>query len=137
MLFRVEGSAGYRRFGSDRVNGRCGPDRVCHVAAGGHGADEIEDVGDAEGDRLVRGGAATASQIEVSFANTAGAGDSGTDEAFVIYRPNGQILWALVDGAVQGAIDPQIVGRSTTLLPCARRPGRFNGNRVGHIHELI
>ncbi len=34
----------------------------------------------------------------MNLATTANAG-GGAQEAFVIYRPTGQILWALVDGA--------------------------------------
>ncbi|KPQ22352.1 MAG: hypothetical protein HLUCCA24_00280, partial [Rhodobacteraceae bacterium HLUCCA24] len=47
---------------------------------------------------------------------TPGAGDAGTDEAFVIYRPTGQILWALVDGAGEGSIELQIGGAVYDLL---------------------
>jgi len=35
---------------------------------------------------------------------TESAGAVGIAEAFVIYRPTGQILWALVDGAGQDSI---------------------------------
>jgi hypothetical protein len=38
------------------------------------------------------------------------------DEAFVIYRPTGQILWALVDGEAQGAIVLDIGGQVFDLL---------------------
>ena len=104
-------------FGSDRVNGGDGADRFFHVGVAGHGSDWIQDFSHAEGDRLVwGGGAASASQFQVNIATTPGAGDAGTDEAFVIYRPTGQILWALVDGAGEGSIELQIGGQVVDLI---------------------
>lgn len=44
---------------------------------------------------------AARAQFQGNFTETARAGTAGVVEAFVIYRPTGQILWALVDG--QGA----------------------------------
>ena len=90
-------------FGSDRVNGGAGADRFFHVGVAGHGSDWIQDYSGAgpggEGDRLVWGGAAAGiGNFQVNLATTAGAGGAA-QEAFVIYRPTGQILWALVDGA--------------------------------------
>ena len=104
-------------FGSDRVNGGDGVDRFFHVGVAGHGSDWIQDFSHAEGDRLVwGGGAATADQFQVNIATTPGAGDAGTDEAFVIYRPTGQILWALVDGAGDGSINLALGGAVYDLL---------------------
>ena len=37
-------------------------------------------------------------------------------EAFVLYRPTGQILWALVDGAAQGRVLVQIAGAEYEML---------------------
>ena len=37
-------------------------------------------------------------------------------EAFVIYRPTGQIIWALVDGDAQAQINLMIQGQSYDLL---------------------
>ena len=37
-------------------------------------------------------------------------------EAFVIYKPTGQILWALVDGGGQDSINLQIGGDTFDLL---------------------
>ena len=88
-------------FGSDRVNGGGGPDRFFHVGVAGHGSDWIQDYSGAEGDRLVWGGGAAAQgQFQVNYASTPNAG-GGAQEAFVIYRPTGQILWALVDGGAE------------------------------------
>ena len=91
-------------FGFDRVNGGGGADRFYHVGVEGHGSDWIQDFQPAQGDRLVFGGSARPDQFQVNFANTAGAGNAAIDEAFVIYRPTGQILWALVDGGALPAI---------------------------------
>ena len=44
------------------------------------------------------------------------SGDDDIEEAFVIYRPTGQILWALVDGAGQDSINLQIGGDVFDLL---------------------
>ncbi|WP_303425850.1 hypothetical protein [Shimia thalassica] len=38
------------------------------------------------------------------------------EEAFVIYRPTGQIMWALVDGNSQASINLQIGGDVFDLL---------------------
>jgi hypothetical protein len=56
------------------------------------------------------------SQFQVNFAQTQGAGAAGVDEAFVIYRPTGQILWALVDGAAQTSIEVQAGSQVFDLL---------------------
>jgi Ca2+-binding RTX toxin-like protein len=103
-------------FGSDRVNGGTGADRFYHLGIADHGSDWVQDYSSAEGDRLVFGGAGVRSQFQVNFAQTQGAGAAGVDEAFVIYRPTGQILWALVDGEAQGAIVLDIGGQVFDLL---------------------
>ncbi|SEO07005.1 Hemolysin-type calcium-binding repeat-containing protein [Palleronia pelagia] len=98
-------------FGSDRVNGGAGGDRFFHLGIADHGNDWIQDYDAAEGDVLVYGGSATADQFQVNIATTPTAGDAGVDEAFVIYRPTGQILWALVDGDGQDAINLSLGGQ--------------------------
>nr|WP_239059802.1 calcium-binding protein [Ruegeria sp. PrR005] len=109
-------------FGHDRINGGSGADKFFHVGASGHGSDWVQDYNAAEGDVLLFGiGSATRDQFQVNFnhtANAAGerAGDEAVQEAFVIYRPTGQILWALVDGAGQSAINLQIGGDVFDLL---------------------
>ena len=40
------------------------------------------------------------------------AGDDAVQEAFVIYKPTGQIMWALIDGEGQDPINLQIAGAS-------------------------
>jgi len=104
-------------FGSDRVNGGAGADRFYHLGIADHGSDWIQDYSSADGDRLVwGGGAAVRSQFQVNLTETAGAGAAGVDKAFVIYRPTGQILWALVDGGAQSSINLQIGGQVFDLL---------------------
>ncbi|MBZ4021513.1 hypothetical protein CKO11_03455 [Rhodobacter sp. TJ_12] len=102
-------------FGNDRVNGGADADRFYHTGIAGHGSDWIQDFSSAEGDLLQYGGAgATRNQFQVNFAETPAGTEA--DEAFVIYRPTGQILWALVDGAAQDSINILINGQSYDLL---------------------
>ena len=49
----------------------------------------------------------------MNYAETPHAGVAGVAEAFVIYKPTGQIIWALVDGAAQQHIELQITGSAT------------------------
>ncbi|NDW45094.1 calcium-binding protein [Ruegeria sp. PrR005] len=101
-------------FGHDRVNGGSGADRFFHEGVAGHGSDWVQDYSAAEGDILQFGTtSATRSQFQVNFAHTENAageraGDDDVQEAFVIYRPTGQIIWALVDGEGQSEINLQI-----------------------------
>ncbi|MBE2274700.1 MAG: hypothetical protein IAE87_00180, partial [Rhodobacteraceae bacterium] len=101
MLFGGAGSDTLNGgFGHDRLNGGAGADRFFHIGVAGHGSDWIQDYSGDARDILVCGLAgAMRSQFQVNIANTPGAGAAGVQEAFVIYRPTGQILWALVDGA--------------------------------------
>lgn len=103
-------------FGSDRVNGGDGGDRFYHVGLLGHGSDWVQDFDGAEGDALRYGGTATADQFQVNVANTIGAGRADIAEAFVIYKPTGQILWALVDGDGQDEIRLFVTGDAFDLL---------------------
>ncbi|WP_457647264.1 nidogen-like domain-containing protein [Profundibacter sp.] len=104
-------------FGYDRLNGGAGADRFYHRGIADHGSDWIQDYSAAEGDVLVWGGAAaTASDFQVNYADTAGAGAAGVSEAFVIYKPTGQIIWALVDGDAQTEINIRINGIDYNLL---------------------
>ena len=103
-------------FGNDRLNGGEGADRFYHTGVRDHGSDWVQDYRAADGDVLVYGGAAAASDFQVNFSETSSAGYAGTEEAFVIYRPSGQILWALVDGAAQSEINLMIGGVTYDLL---------------------
>ena len=103
-------------FGHDRVNGGAGADTFYHVGVLGHGSDWIQDFSDAEGDRLQLGGSGQPSDFRVNFAETENAGAAGVEEAFIIFQPTGQILWALVDGAAQASIDIVIRGQTYDLL---------------------
>ena len=104
-------------FSYDRMNGGAGADIFFHQGVADHGSDWVQDYAAAQGDLLAVGIAgATESQFQVNFATTSGAGAAGVAEAFVIYRPTGQILWALVDGAAQDSINIQIGGQVFDLL---------------------
>lgn len=103
-------------FGNDRVNGGADADRFFHIGSAGHGSDWIQDYNSADGDLLIYGSAGTRDQFQVNFNVTPGAGQDGVREAFVIHKPSGQILWALVDGASQDSIDLQIGGQVFDLL---------------------
>jgi hypothetical protein len=51
---------------------------------------------------------ARAGQFQINTANTPNAGSTAVEEAFIIYKPTGQIMWALIDGAAQDDINLQI-----------------------------
>jgi hypothetical protein len=96
-------------FGFDRLNGGAGADTFFHLGVADHGSDWIQDYSAAEGDVLQFGNAqATRSQFQINTAFTPSAGSADVAEAFVIYRPTGQIIWALVDGAGQESINLRI-----------------------------
>jgi Ca2+-binding RTX toxin-like protein len=98
-------------FGHDRINGGTGADRFFHLGILDHGSDFIQDYNAAEGDLLLFGIAgATRSQFQINSNHATApdgerAGDDNVEEAFVIYRPTGQIMWALIDGASQSSIN--------------------------------
>jgi Ca2+-binding RTX toxin-like protein len=108
-------------FGHDRISGGAGADRFYHLGIFDHGSDWIDDYVAAEGDVLLFGQTdATADQFQVNFAHTVDAmgeraGDDAVREAFVIYRPTEQIIWALVDGAGQDAINLRIAEADTAF----------------------
>ncbi len=109
-------------FGYDRINAGDGADHIFHLGVFDHGSDWVQDYASAEGDVLVFGNAeATRDQFQVNLAHTATpdgdrSGDDDVQEAFVIYRPTGQIMWALVDGEGQSSINLQIGGEVFDLL---------------------
>ncbi|MEY8841844.1 calcium-binding protein [Cribrihabitans sp. XS_ASV171] len=109
-------------FGYDRLNGGTGADRFFHLGVADHGSDWVQDYNAAEGDLLVFGGAtAGPRQFQINYAHTVlgngdRSGDDALQEAFVIHRPTGQIIWALVDGEGQSSINLQIGGEVFDLL---------------------
>jgi Tol biopolymer transport system component len=104
-------------FGHDRVNGGTGADQFYHLGITDHGSDWIQDYNAVQGDVLMWGGAtATVDDFQINTADTANAGVDGVSESFVIYRPTGQIMWALVDGDAQSQINIQIAGQTFDLL---------------------
>jgi Ca2+-binding RTX toxin-like protein len=109
---RLDGGQGF-----DRLNGGAGADLFVHESRFPGGSDWIQDYSAAEGDRLFtdREGA-QAGWYQVNIATAPGAGAADVAEAFVIFRPTGQIVWALVDGAGQSAINLQIGGQVFDLM---------------------
>lgn len=104
-------------WGNDLLHGASGADRFYHSGAGGHGSDWVQDFMTAEQDILVYGdNGATLDQFGVNFAQTVGAGDMNVAEAFVVFRPTGQIMWALVDGEGQSSLNIELNGQVFDLL---------------------
>ncbi|MCX7568018.1 calcium-binding protein [Sulfitobacter sp. F26169L] len=112
MLFGSDGNDFINGgFGYDQINGGAGADEFFHLGIFDHGSDWIQDYNAAQGDELVFGRAtATANQFQINYASKANAGDADVAEAFVIYKPTGQIMWALIDGAGQDEINLRIGG---------------------------
>ncbi len=81
-----------------------------------HGSDWVQDYSAADGDVLQFGQAGSVDDFQVNIIETPDAGTAGVAEAFVIYRPTGQILWALVDGAAQSQITLLMGGVEYDLL---------------------
>ena len=88
-------------FGFDRLNGGTGADVFFHQGVADHGSDWVQDYARTSGDVLRTALSGGAADFQVNRAVTPGAGEGSFAEAFVIHRASGQILWALVDGAVQ------------------------------------
>ncbi|MFN3938583.1 MAG: calcium-binding protein [Gemmobacter sp.] len=109
-------------WGHDRLNGGPGADTFFHLGIRDHGSDWIQDYSAAQGDILLFGQpGATRAQFQVNFAHTANAqgvrsGNPNVMEAFVIHRPTGHIVWALVDGAGEPAIRLQLGPTVVDLL---------------------
>ncbi|MGR3454443.1 calcium-binding protein [Pseudooceanicola sp.] len=111
--------------GLDFVNGGYGNDRInladdgqrdviYHQAVEGHGSDWVR--GFAAEDALQAPEWLLPSDFLVQQAHTDGAGAGDVDELFITYAPNGQILWALVDGGALDAINLVIGGTEFDLL---------------------
>lgn len=101
-------------FGHDRMNGGSGADSFFHLGIHDHGSDWIQDFLSADGDVLVFANqTAGPADFQVNFALTANAGLNDVPEAFVIYKPSGQIIWALIDGFDQDDLNLRIAWNST------------------------
>ncbi len=121
-------------FATGRLNGGAGADRFYNRGVESFDdavigfirmdvmPDWIQDYNADEGDLLVFGNAGpTQADFQVNFAHTENAagersGDDMITEAFVIYRPTGDIVWALVDGGGQSSINIQLGGDVFDLL---------------------
>ena len=105
-------------WGHDLMNGGSGADQFFHIGIFDHGSDWVQDFQASDGDSLLFGiGSATVDDFQVNFAHTANSegersGDDLVQEAFVVYQPTGQIIWALVDGGGQASINIQFGGSS-------------------------
>ncbi len=86
-------------WGHDSLTGGAGADRFYHAGHAGHGSDWLMDFSSDQSDMLLFGAVADASRFQVNFATTPDKGDDGSQEAFVIWRPTGTILFAIADGA--------------------------------------
>lgn len=96
-------------FGHDRINGGAGADKFYHLGAHGHGSDWIQDFSAEESDVLIFADyGASIDDFHVNFAETPNAGQAGVKEAFVVYEPTGQIIWALIDGEAQDELMIQL-----------------------------
>lgn len=103
-------------FGHDRLVGGAGADTFFHLGIRSHGSDWIQDYSAKEGDKLQFGQTAQISDFQINYANTANAGQADVAEAFVIYKPTGQIIFALVNGAAQDHIYLQLGSTVHDLL---------------------
>jgi Ca2+-binding RTX toxin-like protein len=103
-------------YGHDRMAGGAGADTFYHLGIASHGSDWIQDYSGTERDKLLFGAAATRADFQVNYAETPNAGTAGVQEAFVIYKPTGQIIWALVDGGAQDHIYLQIGNTTYDLM---------------------
>ncbi|MEX5727358.1 Ca2+-binding RTX toxin-like protein [Rhodovulum iodosum] len=109
-------------FGFDRINGGAGADDFYHLGIANHGSDWVQDYDAAEGDVLLFSDAtASVDDFNVRFTHTSSpatgrSGDDDVQEAFVVYRPEGLIVWALVDGAGQDSLNIEIGGEVFDLL---------------------
>ncbi|MEP1929915.1 MAG: calcium-binding protein [Paracoccaceae bacterium] len=96
-------------YGHDRINGGQGADKFYHLGVHGHGTDWIQDFTAADGDVLLfADNSANFDDFHVNFAETTSAGQIGVKEAFVVYQPTGQIIWALIDGEAQSELMIQL-----------------------------
>ncbi|MFC4734642.1 calcium-binding protein [Salipiger abyssi] len=104
-------------YGFDRLNGGAGADRFFHLGTSPHGTDWLQDYDSSEDDVLIwGGGAVSADDFLVQFAETPGAGQAGVEEAFVTHVPSGLVVWALVDGADLDSITVLSAGESFDIM---------------------
>lgn len=104
-------------FGHDRLLGGNDADKFYHAGVIGHGTDWVQDYNAAAGDVLVIGDPlATIDDFYVQAAYTANAGLADVRELFIVYEPSNTVLWALVDGELQGRVNIQIGNQVYGLL---------------------
>jgi Ca2+-binding RTX toxin-like protein len=103
-------------FGYDRVNGGTGADQFFHIGNAGHGSDWIQDYDSSQGDVLFYGAAAVKDDFLIQRATTDGAGTANTQEVFITHKTTGVLLWALVDGDAQSALNVKAGAETFDLL---------------------
>lgn len=107
-------------FGFDRLNGGEGADKFYHLGVADHGTDWIQDYSAEENDVLVFGQSDASIDdfvVHMNHADREGGerpGDDAIEEVFVDY--NGQVIFALVDGAAQSSIIINIGGTEYDLF---------------------
>lgn len=107
--------------GDDILNGGSGGDKFSHNGFSGNGTDRIKDFSDSDGDQLIFERSASISDFEVNYAhgkNSSGSrlGDENIKEAYVVYKPTGEVIWILSDGAGEDKIDLVVGGETYDLL---------------------
>jgi len=104
-------------FANDRINTGSGSDMIYHAGVTGHGTDYVQDF-DGDNDVFVFGGdqSATGDDFLVQFSAAENAGADDVAEAYVTYKPTGQILWVAIDGADEDALNVMVNGQSYDLF---------------------
>lgn len=103
--------------GNDTLTGGAGADKFRNAGTADQGTDWIMDFQSGQSDHLVFGpSGATASQFAVTYATSPGAGSDAVAEAYITYKPTGQLLWVLVDGAALHSIVLQSASITMDLL---------------------
>ena len=103
-------------YGFDQLIGGGGADSFFHHGKLGHGTDWIKDYSSVEGDTLIFGSIAKKSDFNVTYAHATSAGSVAVPEAFIIYRPTGQIVWAIVDGFDEAYFSISASGNTFDIL---------------------
>lgn len=107
--------------GNDALYGGVGADRFLHNGNSGDGTDRVFDFSDLDNDQLVFTKTASVSNFAVSYGHATNAdgarfGDDSIKEAYITYKPTGQVIWVLSDGADENHIDIDLGGQTYDLL---------------------
>lgn len=107
--------------GDDVLDGGSGADKFKHSGYSGHGKDRVSDFSDYDGDQLVFLRNVLINDFEVKYGHSSNSkgerfGDDSVKEAFIIYKPSGDVIWTLDDGAGENHIDITLDGSTYDLL---------------------